>query len=796
MKRHLLLMVAMCATFIMYAQTSNTLSGVIVDEKGNAVESAVVSWLTLPDSTLVVNGISDATGHFSLVAPKTVSGSSVAVVSCIGYAHTAVTVEPERSSGLHFVLKEISHQLQGVTVTAKSTMKGVPGGYSFTPGGADLLLPDGNELLKNVPMLSGTVGSYKLLGKQKAKIYLNGRDPYMDASMLYDLLANVKPSDIERVELIFNPGSSRSASDNSGIVNIVLKRRPDFGFTGSAYLQASDQNKHVSTKGDITLSYSHGRFRAMGSLTGSADNRYSKYELKYNYLDTHVDATNVSFSKGKKYKPHFGALVSYDLSPKSTIGIKVMEDLTISRSSDFTHTLSTDAANVNSEISTNRTYRTPSGIKSDVTLYYYLMTDKRGGGLDVSLNYINNNAPTRDTMTYVGAEQAASACIPFVQNIESSINAWQAEAKYKHNFSDGSNLSFGARWNFSRTDQDFLHADMKNGVFVRDDGQSNRFVYDEMVSAVFVNYDRQWNEMLSSTLGLRGEQTHIRGDQRATNEVFRNNYFNLMPNIGLNFSFAQGKHIFGLDYAPSLMRAPYVLLNPFKIWTSSNSYQVGNPDLKADYMHYGAFRYTLFGKYTLSVKGMWQPNSFADFTTSDGQNNTVSSYIMYGRTQVYDIILSGYQSLLKGRLRVFVDIDANYRDFNSNVQGVLSSKHGWRLITTETVYGYFEKDYTSGISILHSWEGRHLEPQRVDAANHYLSVSLWKKFKWDGQLEISYSSILPSTMMQSYEMPNYRYSSRSLGSEAKVRITYYQRFGKKKVKEAKGHSGNSFSGRM
>ncbi len=796
MKRYLLLLATVCMAFTMFAQSSNILSGVVVDERGNAVESAVVSWLALPDSVLITNGISDATGHFSLVAPKSVPDSSVAVLSCVGYTRSVVTIDAKQSKGLRFIMKEMSHQLQGVTVTAKSTMKGVPGGYSFKPGGTDLLLSDGNELLKNVPMLSGTAGSYKLLGMQKARIYLNGRDPHMDSSMLYDLLANVKPADIERVELIFNPGSSRSASDQSGIVNIVLKRRPDFGFRGSVYLKASENNNHVSNEEAINLSYSHGRFRATGSLTFNASNIYSKDETDYNYLDTKVNSTNISFSKEKKYKPHIGALVSYDLSPKSTIGVRVMEDLTLSRNFGLTHTKNTDAEGIVSEISTNRTYRTPLGAKTDATLFYYLTTDKQGGGLDVSLNYINNHAPTRDTMTYIGVGQSAEAYIPFVQNVGSSFNAWQAQAKYMQNFADGSSLSFGAQYNFSRTDKDFLHADLKGDIFVRDDGQSNRFVYDEMVSAVFVNYDRQWNKTFSSSTGLRGEHTHIRGDQRVTNEVFRRNYFHLLPNVGLTFSMAEGKHIIGLDYSPILVRPDYVFLNPFKVWSSANTYRVGNPDLKAIYIHSGDFRYTLFGKYTLGLRAMLMPHNFADFTTSDGHNNTVCSYIMYGKSQIYDIILSGYQSFLKGRLRVFVNIDANYRNFNANVQGLQNSNHGWRLLTTETISGYFEKDYASGISVVHAWQGRHLEPQRVEASHHYLSATLWKKFKWNGHLEIGYSTTLPSTLMQSYDTPNYRYVSRSLGAQAAVSVTYVQRFGKKKIKEAKGHSGNSFSGRM
>lgn len=796
MKRNLLLLACLCVALTIFAQSSNTLSGVVVDEKGDAVESAVVSWLALPDSTHIINGVTDAAGRFSLVAPKSVPDSSVAVVSCIGYARLVAAVAAGNSNGLRFVLTEISHHLQGVTVTAKSTIKGVPGGYSFTPGGADLLLPDGNELLKNVPMLSGEEGSYKLLGKQNAKIYLNGRDPYMDSSMLKDLLANVKPADIERVELIFNPGSSRSGSDTDGIVNIVLKRRPDFGFRGSAYWGANVENSHVGNRGDFGLSYSHGRLRAIGTFTLRMTNSYSKSDVEYNFFDTKVNTSNISVLKEKEYKPRFGVLLSYDLSQKSTIGLRIMEDLTFSKNTDFTHTKSTDAANVVSEISTNRIYRTPSGAKTDATLFYCLMTDKLGGGLDVSLNYTNNHAPTRDTVTYIGTGQAVEAYAPFVQNTGSSINAWQAEAKYKKNFPDGSDLSFGAQWNLSRTDQDFLHADWKNGAFVRDDGQSNHFVYDEMVSAVFVNYNRQWNKVFSSTLGLRGEHTHTCADQRTTNEVFRNNYYNILPNVGLSFSMAGSKHIIELDYAPWLSRPLYAFLNPFKVWTSANTYQIGNPELRANFSHSGEVRYTLLGKYTLSLWGSTSSHSFADFTTSDGQNNTVKSYIMYGRERFFDVRLTGNQSFFRGRLRLFAFVDVNYCNYDASVQAVKSSRHAWKLVTMESVTGYLEKDYTSGISVFYMWSGRQVQPQRVDAPSHSLTVSIWKDFKWNGKLQLSFDTNMPSSFKQSYDMPDYHYASRMLTSTTKLSVSYFQRFGKKKVRDAKGHSGNAFSGRM
>ncbi len=796
MKRYILLLATLCLTVVAQAQTSKTLSGCIVDENGNAIESAVVSWLALPDSTLIVNGISDVTGHFSLVAPKALPDSTVLVLSCIGYARKVVPIEGNNGGEQRIVLAEISHHLEGVTVTAKSTMKGLPGGYAFTPGGTDLLLPDGNELLKNVPMLSGQFGSYTLLGKKDAKVYINGRDPYMDASMIHDLLSAVKPSDIERVELIFNPGSKQSASDDSGIVNIILKRRPDFGFNGSVYLMGIEKNNRIITNDYLNLNYSHGKFRFLTSLGLELTNRYGKYESEYNYFDTNTTSSNLMVSKVRTWAPSVGLLASYELTQKSTIGARVNEKMKVSKNSDFTQSKTVDATSAITEITSDRICRTPFGTETNATLFYYYRTDKRGGGLDVSLNYSNSQSPTRDTMTYVGAEQIAGAYVPFLQNTESTINAWQADAKYQHNFSDGSSLSFGAQWNFSRTDRDYLRAEKTNGVFVRDDGQSNRFVYDETVSAVFVSYEREWNKMLDTSVGLRGEHTHVKGDLRTTGEVFKNNYFRLMPNASMNLNMAEGKHIVGLDYSTRLFRPFYSILNPFKVWISSNTYKMGNPDLLADYTHDLQLRYTLLGKYTLMVDGSWSPHLFADFTTSDGQNNTVISYRTFGRSQLYGMRLSGRQSFLKGRLRMSAEFGAHYFDYKGTLQEVQNSNHGWQFSCEESVSGYLDRNFTSGVSVAHSWSGRHTEPARVDDPQHYLSFSAWKVFKWNGQLQLQFSTVLPSECGKSFDMTGYHYVSRMRNSQSMVSIAYYQTFGKSRVKNARAHAGNSFSNRM
>lgn len=231
------------AAFLMISTSSladnKSVKGRVTGMDGEPIEGVVTSWL-LSDSTLIANAVTDSTGVFVLAANIGMPDSTMIVASCIGYEKQKVVLG-KADENIIIRLKETSHHLKGVTVTGKSTVKGMPGGFAFTPGGAEMLLQNGLELLKVTPMLDVQNG-VNIFGKGGAKVYINGRDPHISANMVLEMLRLVPPKDIKRVEILYNPGSSLRASDQSGIVNIVMKR-PDYGWMGQACVDATYQNE-------------------------------------------------------------------------------------------------------------------------------------------------------------------------------------------------------------------------------------------------------------------------------------------------------------------------------------------------------------------------------------------------------------------------------------------------------------------------------------------------------------------------------------------------------------------------
>lgn len=72
-------------------------------------------------------------------------------------------------------------------------------------------------------------------------------------------------------------------------------------------------------------------------------------------------------------------------------------------------------------------------------------------------------------------------------------------------------LSFGVKFAFVNTYNDFKRYNVLENVNVYDSARSNSFDYKENVNAAYINYNKQYKSFMVQA-GLRVEQTNIQGD--------------------------------------------------------------------------------------------------------------------------------------------------------------------------------------------------------------------------------------------------------------------------------------------
>ena len=94
---------------------------------------------------------------------------------------------------------------------------------------------DAGETLANVPMLKvdENLGSISIIGKSGVNVMINGKILNLSGAALLNYLKSIRSENISKIEVITTPPSKYEAQGNSGLINIILKKNPNLGFSGN-----------------------------------------------------------------------------------------------------------------------------------------------------------------------------------------------------------------------------------------------------------------------------------------------------------------------------------------------------------------------------------------------------------------------------------------------------------------------------------------------------------------------------------------------------------------------------------
>ncbi|HYK57450.1 MAG TPA: carboxypeptidase regulatory-like domain-containing protein, partial [Flavisolibacter sp.] len=230
-------------TSAVLAQTTAKISGLIKDEQGKALPSGSVSLLKAQDSALVKIAVTDKEGKYEF--ENITQGKYLVSISSIGY-------KKNFSSQINVAGKDVqvpavtalqnAKDLGNITVTAQrpfvetkldKTVVNVDA--SPTSAGSTAL-----EVLEKSPGITvDNDGNISLRGKQGVIVMMDGKQTYLSASDLANLLKNMPASALDQIEIMTNPSSKFDAAGNSGIINIKTKKGRNSGLNGSIMIGAT-----------------------------------------------------------------------------------------------------------------------------------------------------------------------------------------------------------------------------------------------------------------------------------------------------------------------------------------------------------------------------------------------------------------------------------------------------------------------------------------------------------------------------------------------------------------------------
>ncbi|MDO8365299.1 MAG: TonB-dependent receptor [Saprospiraceae bacterium] len=597
------------AAFSLSAQTAS-IRGQLQGKGGEAIAFASLGLYTAADGMLYKAGTSDEAGIFDL--KDLGAGTYFLKASALGFGNIekpGIQLQENQRLDLGILpliasdinLKEVTVKASRVMVEIKPdrTVFNVDG--TINSAGSDAI-----TLLRKAPSVTvDNNDNISVLGRSGVLLYVDGKRLPLTGEDLTSYLQSLPAEQIDRIEIITNPGAKYEAEGNAGIIDLRLKRDKNLGANGSVnttYSQGVYHRANLSGTGN----YRNKRFNAFGNASvgdGAGFNNMNFYSHLNGIVQDEINRRN---NEWDNYNYRVGA--DFFLTKKQTIGFLVsggdndrlgrgMNRITLAQ--DSTPNLIDSILVANTTEHHQRQQQTYN--------LNYRFDNTKGRSLNVDLdfgNYQNDNKRYQPNRYFNAAEDKVLTEIINSFDTPSDIDIFTFQVDYEDKLWGGV-VGGGTKFSQVISDNTFLFFDEPEGFPIRNDRSSNLFKYDEKVYAGYVNYARALGKKWNFSAGLRAEQTDARGDlQTFLPELAKSpvllHYLSWFPSAGLTWDIAKN-HNLALNGGRRINRPDYNVLNPFNNQLSQLSYEKGNPFLRPEIVNNLELGYTLAQRYNFKL---------------------------------------------------------------------------------------------------------------------------------------------------------------------------------------------------
>ena len=551
--------------FSTVAKAQQTIRGWITDEQRLPIEYANVIALSVRDSSLVTGAVTDNAGKFLLTLPAN-SNQVFLRVSGIGYEQRNVFL-PLIADTLQLKAESETKTMEGVTVTAQRPKMAIRNDALVTTiiGSSLAKAGSGNDVLKRIPLLNGKEGSYSVIGRGAAVIYINNRK-ITDATEIERL----NSSDIKDIEVITNPGARYDATVSAVIrIHTVRKVGDGFGFdvrTSAYYWENWDTNNQLN------MYYRRNGLELTAGSAYELDNTYDN-QTTTNEVQAANLWTNKWIKKAKYRNTHnnYTFSAAYEFNANHSVGARFFTNLLVG-ANNGSSIFSTDVLknnvlfdHIESQISGNST-----AIPNKSLSAYYV---GKVGKIDIDFN--TDYYYGRETEYRITTEQSANYANRTVTSAGIHTNKFFATKLVLSHPLFGGSLSVGNENTFTNHEQNYVN--QENVV------PSTASTIKERNNAFFFEYSRPMpiGQLMA---GLRYE--HVNSDyydEGVYSPAHSRTYSQWFPS--LTFATKIKEVGLQLSYSAKTSRPSYRQLGTNVEYMNRFTRQSGNPTLKPATLH-------------------------------------------------------------------------------------------------------------------------------------------------------------------------------------------------------------------
>lgn len=580
--------IACIFTAVAFICSARNVSGVVTDERKNPL--ALVNVVLLNDSTFIEGTVTDDRGAFLLENAD--ASANIVRIKMIGYEELVLPIPADGNlstlslspSAMKLGVVVVKGDVPTTTVKGNALVTRIENSILATAGSA-------NDVLKNIPMVTGDDGNFSVFGRGSAIIYINGRlvRSANDIGML-------SSRDIKEIQVISNPGA-RYGSDVNAVIRIVTKRPAGDGFSIAASA-AARYNKWCTTEEQLSLKY---RTRGL-EIFGVGSFSYGK-----NYHDEHSVTTN--YGKSVLESVSYLSFPYTQTNIIGKIGFNYQFNKNHSIGAYYRH-----YSNKYIEDGHSMSEITENGVLSESSFSDYKGWFKTLPGHSANLYYIGtvgkftfdfngDYMQTKNNNRSCHHEQNLFSDNREVTTFNNTRNRLFAEkATVSYDLPEG-NILIGEEYTDSRSRNDFSNPENILSSELSDVRENNIGIFAE-ISHTFGKF--------SATAGVRYE--HVKSNYYQNDRLMleqSRTYNNLFPSA--NVSWSPGEFGFSLAYSNRISRPSYSSLSGNYFYSNSIHYTRGNPYLRPEKRHefsaMASWKYiTLSAQYTISKDVITQVN--------------------------------------------------------------------------------------------------------------------------------------------------------------------------------------------
>lgn len=442
-------------------------------------------------------------------------------------------------------------------------------------------------IAEKVPLININREIGLLLNNCKPLILINGRKLKSVNNNPVFYLKNTAASNIEKIEVVTNPGSKYDADVRCGVVNIITKKNRE-----SSLMMGSETDSNLGYGIFTDFGFKYNKLTINGNLTYNSTHKFDveQHTQRLNKQETQ-NYKFIQNGESKRLNNDISKALSFDLSYE----FDTLNNLSFSTGyyqNDFSDTLFQE--NSMNDFSNNLIYSYNSQELSNIkwgnynvgSSYEFISKNKRNNLVVSALKEVEFVNRSNVQLTLPVFNYSFSS-LDYIHDEKQDENTMQID--FVHNFKNNSQLSAGAkaifRDNTSISEKQLINNTSE--IEKHENFQNMQHVY-----ALYSEYKFKILEEYSINTGLRFESTRIDGGYENDNaNDFTANYSNLLPYILISKKTSKGI-LFSTGYNSKISRPNVYALNPTILALDQQSIYYGNPDLTSEYLSTFSLNYT------------------------------------------------------------------------------------------------------------------------------------------------------------------------------------------------------------